>query len=183
LIDKEKKSKKIIGLIGAKQSGKDTFFSFLHPQYMRMAFADNVKKVGEYFGYKEEYKNEKKYRILLQRIGTEIGRFINENIWVEKLLIDIDDHFLNFDTGIIITDMRFENENILINEYCKKNNIQYNTIKILRPSIFKEDSHSSEQYWKEAITDYTIINDGTLEEYHKKIKDLIFEIESKIDNL
>ena len=103
-------------------------------------------------------------RKILQLLGTEGGRdVIHPNIWVNATLGDLTekDH-------VIITDARFPNEVIGIN---RKGGI---VVKIIRPSVVSTSNHPSETSLNNYTNwDYTIINDGTLEELEAKVEKML----------
>jgi len=143
----------IIGLIGKKNSGKDTFADQLCSIYdfEKYSFAKPLKKVcRELFLLDEKQVNDpilkekidirwnKSPRQLLQLIGTDIVRkYIDENFWIKHFNFYIDK---NEHKNIIVSDVRFINE---LNEIKNKNGI---LIKINRNEINKNlnDNHISE---------------------------------------
>lgn len=125
---------KVILISGLLESGKSTlaneiFWSLenevaygdqdLYSVMYRYAFADKVKEIAEKeFGW--DGKKDDRGRRLLQRIGTEVGRDYNKDIWVDYF-----SEFMNkrttskrLPTLFIIDDWRFKNEaeNINFNE-------------------------------------------------------------------
>lgn len=103
-------------------------------------------------------------RKILQLLGTEGGRdVIHPNIWVNATLGDLteNDH-------VIITDARFPNE---VEGIKRKGGI---VVKIIRPSVVSTSNHPSETSLNNYKDwDYTIINDGTLEQLEKKVKQML----------
>jgi len=116
-------------------------------------------------------------REFLQRLGTEAMRDgLHTNVWVNALFAD---YILSFhytgDTGErlpnwIITDMRFPNE---MEAVVKRNGI---TIRVTRPVKKSKNTarlHPSETSLDKAKFDYEIINDGTMEELVKKVREIL----------
>lgn len=100
------------------------------------------------------------YREILQRLGTEVGRAIHPNLWINALF-----NSLNKDSKYIITDVRFTNEA----EACLENNATL--IRIERAS--DQMNHSSETSLDNyEHFDHVIDNNGTLEELIDKILQL-----------
>lgn len=121
-------------------------------------------------------------RTFLQEFGTEVGRNIHPNIWINALFVDYtptnkttlanavekdfeDEAFL---PNWIITDVRFPNEAKAIKE---RNGLIF---RIYRPSIQSEDTHASET----ALDNYsgfdeTIINDVDINELIHKTKAIL----------
>lgn len=177
----------IIGICGYKRNGKDTLGDYLVSNYgyTKIGFADAMKEACKnIFGFNDEqlYGDLKEYedefwkispRKTLQFVGTELFRHrisellpdVKDNIWikvVEKKILD------NPDKKYVITDVRFFNEFEFINKY---NGL---TIKVKRDTIDNDDSHISESFIDNIYTDFTITNNGTLEELYEKLNAIIF---------
>lgn len=176
---------KVIGLIGQKQSGKDTFYTLfkdLKPCSKRYAFADNVYKeiaeilVFDEIGLSDESLRDSKieqikqnksfYRPLLQWWATEFKRGINENYWITSVINEIQASDRDF---AVVTDVRFKNEYNAL-----KDNFDCLFIKILRPiSENSEDYHVSETEHLYLDADLVISNEGNLDDYKEKIIDYV----------
>lgn len=182
----------IVGLSGFARSGKDEAAAVLvnEFEFTRVAFADKLREMlyelnplvaptkEKYFvrpkepvllqeaidaygwdGYKEsDYGQE--IRRLLQRLGTEAGRkTLWDTIWIDAAFAGVSTD------RVVVTDARFFNEFDAIRE-------RGGTIwRVERTGVGPANNHASEI---EAI-DYphfqmTIDNDGTLEQYHEKIR-------------
>ena len=160
---------KLIGIHGKKRSGKDTAARILQPLtgFDKIdSFAAPLRKFGfDTFGITEENREQNIQAIgvtgrkVLQLVGTEIGRVISPNFWIESL------KYRNPDmTGVIITDVRFDNEA----EFIKDNGGLI--MQVIRPSIMNTiDTHSSEIPIHEKYVDKLIYNDSTEEVYELKI--------------
>lgn len=177
----------IIGLCGNKQVGKSTAADmikiYLASRDIKSnicAFADKLREClyvitgkSEIFSTDEYIKNSESnikknesefytYRELLQIFGTEVGRVISPNIWVDALLRDYSE-----DKIWIIPDVRFKNEAGAIKD---KGGI---LIKINR-DINNEDSHASEHGLDDYNEyDYIIDNNGDITALSNKIIYLI----------
>jgi hypothetical protein len=125
-------------------------------------------------------------REFLQRLGTEAMRNgLHVNTWVNALFADykyeihrsevptraagfIDQHVY---PNWIITDMRFPNE---LEAVIKNGGI---TIRVVRPDMNSLQSmipaHASETALDNTTFDYEIINDGTMEELVKKVREIL----------
>jgi hypothetical protein len=107
-------------------------------------------------------------RKLLQLLGTECGRkIIHPNLWVNSLMMECKPikEFSTVYPNWIITDVRFPNELGAIKD---RGGI---TIRVNRPDL-PEFTHLSEVSLNSAQFDYTIDNNGTIEELIEKIKNL-----------
>jgi len=100
----------LIAISGKQRAGKDTVANYLVDNYgfRRISFAQPIKTLAvSYFGLdpKDVYVNKPDYvRKVLQDIG-KIGRYINEDFWVEQAL-----RSYNPKDNIVISDLRFQNE-------------------------------------------------------------------------
>lgn len=115
-------------------------------------------------------------RELLQKLGTEAMRNgLHTNVWVNALFADYNNFEIGFDyvgfgplPNWIITDMRFPNELEAVKD---RGGI---TIRVTRPGNAKED-HISETALDDAKFNYEILNDGTLEDLVKKVKQILIK--------
>jgi len=172
----------ILGLHGFAQSGKDTMAKFLIDSFgfQRIAFADvlresiyrlnpvvgfingeliTVRQVVDDIGWENAKVNYSEVRRLLQVIGTEVGReLIDENIWVHLALRNVTP-----DQDIVITDVRFPNEVEAVSTLKGLN------IKIRRPNVGPINTHASDAGLPEDMFDFVIDNDGSLEDFEKKV--------------
>lgn len=177
----------IIGFSGKQRHGKDTSGDYLvkHHGYTRIGFADALKDAcRSIFGFSDEqlYGNLKEVddefwkaspRKVLQYVGTDLFRDqlsmilpeVGNDIWVKVVENKI---LSNPDKKYVITDVRFENELAFIKKYHGM------TIKVQRDVLNNADSHVSESYIDNMITDYTIKNNGTLEELYEKLDNIMF---------
>lgn len=162
----------IIGLSGYAQSGKDEIAKILLEEgFERAAFADTLrealmalnplagygvflKDVVTMLGWEDAKRNYPEVRRLLQRMGTEAGRDIfGEQIWVNKTLGKLDPQ-----KNYIITDVRFQNEADAIRDLGGQ------MWRVTRPSHGPINSHSSEIDLDNYVFDYTVENNGDLQE-------------------
>ena len=135
-------------------------------------------------------------RQALQFIGTEMMQYklqellpnLGRCFWVKKLLMDLSSLSLSLPKtkGVVISDLRFKHEEAFIREFIEKekekekekdkNKIQlgpFLVIKVTRSSCPDDDTHASEQEWKEIKEDFLIQNDGTLEELYSQVDQIM----------
>lgn len=175
----------IIGLLGRKRSGKDTFAARLVEVhgFIRYAFADNVRQaaldldpiigvlpsgklyrlcqaVSEYGweALKDHGHWGPEIRRTLQRFGSESIRALDPDFWVRTVMAQIRAD----DVPAVITDVRFPNEHAAVwaaGGY---------TIRILRPGNDTSDTHISETALDNHRVDDEILNGGTVDNLHQR---------------
>lgn len=112
-------------------------------------------------------------REFLQKLGTEAMRDgLHQNVWVNALMCDYRRPKMSEynPSNWIITDMRFPNEMEAVKE---RKGI---TIRITRPVKKSKTTprlHPSETSLDKAEFDYTIVNDSTIEELVKKVRQIL----------
>jgi dephospho-CoA kinase len=176
-------SRILLILSGYIGSGKDTFASFLIEKgYKRFAMADPLKKIAmEHFGW-DGVKNDKG-RKLLQILGTEAGRKYNPNIWIDKTINNLYNHFvIEKNEKAVITDCRFSNELDLLRKFSLDNNIYSYAIKINRPGSVDYTGHESEQNYGRMGFEYIMDNNGTLDDFKNKVLEKISSLEISISS-
>ena len=171
--------KMIIGLVGKKGSGKDTMADFLVENYhfKQYAYAEPLKKLcQDLFCLTDAQVNchalketiderwNKSPRQILQQVGTDLFRkHYDENIWVkilkEKLKME------SKDQNIVVSDIRHQNELDTVTEF--KNFVIF---RIVRPGHDASDPHSTENNTLTYENMITIDNNGSIQEFHEKIK-------------
>lgn len=110
---------------------------------------DGVKKTG--WG--------KAVRVLLQRMGTEVGRnILGENIWVDAATRFFDDN-----GKYVFTDCRFENEAKLVTELGGQ------VWRVDRPGVEPANDHISEIGLDNWNFDVRLDNDGTISDLASKV--------------
>jgi hypothetical protein len=161
----------IIGVSGYAQSGKDEIAKVAFEYgFERAAFADTlrealvalnpllgigvrVKDLVMLMGWEQAKRTSAELRMLLQRMGTEAGREIfGENIWVNKTLGGLDPS-----KNYIITDVRYQNEADAIRD------LDGQVWRVKRPGTGPVNKHKSEVDLDDYNFDFTIKNDGDLE--------------------
>ena len=150
---------KYIGLIGLAGSGKDTAAKALKELYFqRVAFADQVKNIAFDFGWNG--LKDKRGRKLLQDLGMA-GRAYKESIWIDY----VHEETVGFGNHVF-TDVRFQNEA----DYIR--GLGGIIVRIVRPGIIS-GNHESELKQCEIPADIEIVNDGSIEDLHDKIRAIL----------
>jgi hypothetical protein len=185
----------IIGLVGKKQSGKDTAYSLIkerYPHAERRAFADKLKQsaaallnvslddleqwkvdpeisIGLVWSDQDYHEALVTGREFLQRYGTEAHRDIfGEAFWLQQCLPAGE---FTADKLIVITDCRFLNEAAWIH------GLGGLIFKISRGTLESGDVHPSEVELEQIVPDYHIQNDGTMDEFRNELYLRLKEIE------
>ena len=190
-----------IGICAMKRGGKDTFGRIAVNDYnfVRLAFADNVKELAKKV-FPDEFKDNSKPVELLQWFGNTMRQH-NPEVWIKQLdrklsVIDTYDHEYCTTTDIVITDVRYPNEVEFLRNRGFKIIFVYSPLEdiIARCTATEADfkpellQHESERMAYEATVkgraewaDLTVCNVSTIEEYeemvHCIIQDLIREDE------
>jgi hypothetical protein len=175
-----------IGLHGFPGVGKDAVAKILADYgYTRVAFADKlrealyvlnpvvlfgtdgqdirVKDIVDTIGWEDAKRTYPEIRRMLQVIGTEVGReMIDQNVWVDAAFKGLDK-----DKKYVFTDLRFENEHHAIDSRLGM------LVKIERPGVGAVNDHKSEKPLPDKWFDVRLINDGTLEDLHTKVRDIL----------
>jgi hypothetical protein len=175
-----------IGLHGFPGAGKDAVAKILADYgYTRVAFADKLREalyvlnpviVFDEYGYElrvqdlvdnlgwdDAKRQYEEIRRMLQVIGTEVGReMIDQNVWVDAAFKGLDK-----DKKYVFTDLRFENEHHAIDSRLGM------LVKIERPGVGAVNDHKSEKPLPDKWFDVRLINDGTLEDLHTKVRDIL----------
>lgn len=167
------KEVKIIGLTGNMGSGKSTAAAILKkiagPAHI-IKFAQPLYDMQEYI-YARAGLEPVKDRRLLQWLGTEWGRSINKNLWIDIWKEDVTECLeRNKDAIVICDDVRFDEEAQIIKDMGGK------IIKMISnvERIDKVNTgHASEKGINRDLVNAVVINDGTLEDLEKNLKILL----------
>lgn len=180
--------KTVIMLSGKMRSGKDTFAAMLvdrlsksGKRVTKVSFADKLKTlcqetlgpvltlIENLYGIKiqGDFRENKSpiHRMILQNVGTEIVRKIDDMHWTRRVSDSIsNDPFQIF----VITDWRFPNELTGLTRNLDIKRII--TVFVERP-LPKDDAHghASERSLDEGDSEEVIRNHGTLEELGEKV--------------
>ena len=159
---------------GEARSGKDTAAEVILKKYSgaTFAFADGIKKIAyNYFGWYGE--KDELGRKILQDIGTN-GRNYNRDIWVNDTIDRIQwwTRQSSDNQLAVVTDTRYPNEI----QRIKHEFPNVVTIRITRDSVekLKHPSETALDQWTD--WDYVVENNGSLEEFQKKILEIMKEV-------
>ena len=165
--------KGLIGITGRAGAGKDTAASiikqFLYSDYSLYTLAGPLKAgCSLLFGWTMDQLEDREFkeaidpkwgfspRRAMQLLGTEYGRTLREDLWVHMAQVQLDSPLT---TGLIVTDVRFENEA----EFIRKNG--GTVVHISRPgATIAENTHASEAGVKFADGDVRIDNSGSFDD-------------------
>ena len=190
----------LIGVVGLISSGKGTVSDRLEHKhkFRKDSFAKSLKDaVGSMFNWDREMLEgktdesrewrekpdafwSKKFnkdvtpRWVLQHFGTEVMRQnMHDAIWIDSCMARYDGK------PTVIADTRFENEIKTIREMggsillVKRGQDPEWFTDYVEGNVIPKNVHSSEYAWAKSEYDHLITNDGTLEDLHSKIDDLI----------
>lgn len=130
-------------------------FSFSEPVYEIMKFAQETVGI--------KYNKDRQF---LQYIGTDWGRVIDENIWINILLNKARKSTKDY---IFVSDIRFENE------FEALKNDGWICVKIVKKTNLS-DSHISENSLdniEDCKWDYILTNDSNINNFYIKIKTIL----------
>lgn len=186
----------LIGLIGAKQSGKDTLAARLTTAhgFTRYALADPMREfalaldpivedsmpprqfsrlseIVAAVGWDRAKEHHPEVRRTLQRLGTEAGRnVIGEDFWINITDAKVT---ATLPAPVVITDIRFPNEYAWIK---RRGGV---LVRITRPGVKPSDPHSSEAMaWDRDHypEDILVCNDGTMDDLTWAVDRLAHEL-------
>lgn len=156
----------LVGITGKAGVGKDTLAGFLG--YPTDSFASTLKAMLAVAGLPEPETREGKEAIIpglgfswrqaAQRLGTEWGRALNEDLWV--LLLERRCR-TSGRAVVTVPDVRFENEARLI----RKHGVLCHVDGRESTAHGAAAEHASEQGVHRQFGDYVILNAGTLQDF------------------
>ncbi|MEY8748904.1 AAA family ATPase [Alkalicoccobacillus gibsonii] len=167
---------KNLAFMGKMRSGKDTVASILseNNQVESLAFGDGIKEVA--WKYFPELMKQGKQRKLLQEIGQTFRRH-HQHVWINHL----DRRFKRSNMpNVFVTDLRQPNEHF----YLKQNgftivkvhvdrDIQIERLKASGDHYELADlDHETEKHIDYLPFDYTVFNNGSLEDLQQQLKQL-----------
>jgi hypothetical protein len=180
----------ILGIAGPAGAGKDTVADYLveHHRFVKLAFAGPLKEMLAAAGMPEPADREQKeqlvpgftftWRQAAQRLGTEWGRGLQDDIWVQVMRQRIErlQWLRCSEKGrIVLSDVRFDNEAAMIRELGGR------VVHLRARGGLAGDAagHASEVGLKAADTDYNVNNGSSIEYLHAQIEAIIAMQEDK----
>ena len=190
----------LVGVVGLIGSGKDTVAERLvrEHNFKKDSFAKSLKDaVGSMFNWDREmlegktdesrawrekpdvfwskrFGKDVTPRWVLQYFGTEVMRQgMHDAIWIDSCMARYDGK------PTVIADTRFENEIKIIREMggsillVKRGQDPDWFTDYVEGNVVPKNVHLSEYAWAKSEYDHLITNDGTLEDLHSKIDDLL----------
>lgn len=167
---------KLVGLCGYAQVGKDiAAVPFIAAGWKRAAFADLLKEdlrslletayrdlpAAATAGYSLPEFNDTRTKSRLRPLMVEYGRTMRAlypSIWIDRLF-----HRLTPGERYVITDVRYANEAARIRETGGV------VVQIVRPGVSWANNEELRSMG-EFTADLTIVNDGTVEDLHTRMK-------------
>lgn len=164
----------LVGLLGAKRAGKDTFAKVLADEhgFVRVAFADPLKRAAlladpivvgggrlrlselvAAAGW-EGAKSRPEVRGFLQRLGVAV-RTLDRDFWL-RMGLELAEELRDGGEPVVVTDVRFENEAAGIEAAGGI------LVRIRRPDVETVDEHESEQLWRTRAVDVDVRNVGAV---------------------
>lgn len=147
---------------GKARAGKDTFANFFEAYVKSLSlgscytlhYATRLKDVATLLGW--DGKKDQRGRTLLQKLGTEVGREYQSDIWVRHLYNDLIQRVKEKeDTYIFVPDFRFPNEESDLYDMCFSNQWKLdthlnkfpciNTVRIINKDIEIKDLDATQQ--------------------------------------
>ena len=175
----------IIGLNGFARSGKDTAAHGLAGDgYQRFALATPIREAmltlnailpsgrrfaelvehhcGDWDACKADPVDGAEFRKLQQLFGTEVGRsLLGSSVWIDILAARIRESGAEL---VAVSDVRFPNEAEWVHS---QGGI---VIEIVRPGVVPANGHASEQRLPRRLVDHVVLNDGTVEDLHARVR-------------
>lgn len=123
-----------------------------------------VPELLESVGYVRAKELSPGYRVLLQELGTEVGRdLLGKNIWVEAAKSRILEALEQHPAGVVLTGARFPNELDIVQYFEEWRDITATSVWVDRPGL-EAASHASEGSVSRNDFEYVLNNTGTLED-------------------
>lgn len=175
-----------ICISGKAQNGKDTSAEIFKNELIIRGHsvlvvhqADLLKYICKVF-FNWNGEKDEAGRTLLQQVGTNVIRKADPDFWVD-FIAKVTGFFKNTWDYIIIPDTRFPNEL----EKLKTNDANVFHVRVVRrnfksPLTAEQQKHPSETALDGVESDFTLINDKTIENLHASVVKILDAIEEKL---
>lgn len=164
---------RVVAFYGYAGSGKSSCARVLQEDgYRHVPFADALKSMLLVLGLTHDQvwgdQKETPYDLLcgktprhaMQTLGTEWGRdLIGEDLWINAWKRSVEDY-----QHVVVDDLRFPNEYELLRR------MDAHIVRVVRRSVIPIVGHVSEAHVESMRPDFTIQNDGTLEELEHTVR-------------
>lgn len=172
---------KVYAISGHAQNGKDTVAGIMAKKFTEHGdkvlvahYADLLKYICRtYFGWngeKDEYG-----RHILQYVGTDVVRQKAPDFWVDFVIAILTLFDGNWDY-VLIPDSRFPNEI----DKLRRDGFDVQHLRVVRPNFIspltpEQQKHPSETALDNVTPDFTVVNDGALEDLDELITNYMKE--------
>lgn len=162
--------KTIFAIAGHAGSGKNTLANLLSDRlscrgipYSQCAFADHLKEQAKYHGWNGE--KDQKGRTLLQELGDTLRHYHGDSYYARYLAGKIIEDRAD---AVLVTDTRYLVELAELKKTADLNGWKFVSIRVCRNAdngmTAEQKAHSSENELDEIPLDYTVCNNGTIED-------------------
>lgn len=172
---------KVVLISGHAQNGKDACANIIKGCLVRSGkkvlvchYGDLLKYICKTF-FEWDGLKDNRGRTLLQYVGTDVIRAKREDYWVD-FITGILGLFQNEWDYVLIPDTRFPNEVERMKEQFDTTHIRVERKHFKSPLSLEQQSHPSETALDSCVPDVLVQNDGSLEDLHKKIEEMILEV-------
>jgi len=180
-----------IALLGRLRSGKDTVGDYLASKYgyTQFAFGDELKR--DFHRRYPEIPRDPKPRAGYQFHGQFMREHYGDNVWIDACFENIDAHRLSFSdpasVPVVISDTR------QLNEATALQSAGYVLIRVDAPDGLRIERavnsgdtfeyadlmHGTETALDGYAADFTVVNDGTLDELYAQIDEIMAYLNAK----
>ncbi len=172
---------KVITLSGKARHGKDTVAEMLREvlegnghSVKVMHYADLLKFMCRTF-FDWDGQKDDAGRKILQYVGTDVIRAKRPDFWVD-FIRSVLELFPDEWEYVIIADTRFPNEVDAMKHSFDTTHVRVFRKNFTSPLSPEQQAHPSETALDTYDYDYALVNDGTLNDLHKHVVDLVVEL-------
>lgn len=179
----------MIAISGPKGSGKDTvgqIIQQLTPQSRTIAYADPIKRVIQHLFDLNPENNDQYDLFKRTSVHYQLNGYLDNGVEGRHLVREIGMLMRSYDENQftryveeqiklnpsklwIVTDMRFNNELISLRK------LNATIVQVVRPG-YKFDGHATETGFSDDVFDYTIVNDGNMDDLTRHVEDVLDDI-------